>query len=343
MEPAIRFRFSGLPFEISLIIFEYAAEPTFSQKEKYADKNPYATALSLCLVSRLARRIALPKLLHTISLRRYRSLNAFANVLRMQKAYATEKNDLFLDYTSVVKRVCISHNDLRERRARDSTMQLYMIPLVPVLLAAPALAIDYYYLKHVVQIVEDVWNSRAHLNTDYLFPAKTQSLTIMGHRTDWEIFRHIRRGSVFLASIPHLTYLINIGKEGDTFRDISRGLISPELPLHMWMHDIPWACMQSLKTFSVVYPHLDSPYDVAAYIDDSRGLDLHVERLTISTSLFRQDPASFPWVAPPFPVTRPGEKSILSDGVSFEVTHSRASFWQFFYIWDKAWASGLTD
>ncbi|KAG2033196.1 hypothetical protein BDR03DRAFT_1014553 [Suillus americanus] len=346
MELDNRFRFNDLPLEIALIIIRDAAEPTFSQKEKYDDKNPYATALSLCLVSRLMRRITLPKFLHTVSLRRCHSMKMFANALLMQKVYAIEQSDLFFDYTSVVQRMWISHNDFAEHRLRDSETKLYMNLLLPVLLAVPSLAIDWYNLELVVQLVEDARTSDADLDADHrhsLSPGKTQSLTIMGHCTNWEISKHIRKGSMFLASIPHLTYLANIGTEGDIFHGISMGLVSPENPLRVWMRDIPWACMKSLETFSVVYPHVNAPYDVLAYIDETMGLDLHVERLTVSASLFRQDPVSFPWVTPPFPVTCPGEKSTPSDGVSFEVTHDRVNFWQFFYMWDKAWACGLTD
>ncbi|KAG2033195.1 hypothetical protein BDR03DRAFT_985193 [Suillus americanus] len=346
MEPTICFRFSDLPLEIALLVLKYAAEPTFSQEEKYAEKNPYATALSLCLVSRLVRRTILPEFLHTISLRRCHNMRMFAIALLMQKVYAEDKSHLFFDYTSVVRRIWISHNDFAEHRFQDSETKLYMNLLVPVLLTAPELALDWYNLKLVVQIVEDARTSGARLDDDQrhaLFPGKTQSLTIMGHCTNWGIFKHVRKGSVFLASIPHLTYLANIGTEGDIFCDFSMGLLSPENPLRVWMRDIPWTCMKSLKTFSVVYPHLNAPHDIPSYIDDARGLDLHVERLTVSASLFRQDPENFPWVTPPFPVTKHGKKSTPSDGVSFEVTHDRVNFWQYFYMWDKAWACGLTD
>ncbi|KAG2028558.1 hypothetical protein BDR03DRAFT_1096431 [Suillus americanus] len=64
-------------------------------------------------------------------------------------------------------------------------------------------------------------------------------------------------------------------------------------------------------------PDHGSTNNICAYALPRRGLDLHVERLTVSAPLFRQNPASFPWVTPPFPVTDPGEKIIRSDGVSF--------------------------
>ncbi|KAG1837413.1 hypothetical protein DFJ58DRAFT_629272, partial [Suillus subalutaceus] len=204
---------SDLPLEILLMILDHAAEPTFSQKEKYDDKNPYATALSLCSVSRLVRRITLPKLLHTILLRRSHSVGMFANALRIQQAYAAEKSDLFFDYTSVIQRMWIG--SLKECRSPDSELKLDMSVLVPTLLASPALAVDCSSLRLVVQSVENAWKSRRDPNVAHRpspFPGKTQSLTITarGHDAEAQIFRSIdtRKGTVFLPSIPHLTYLI---------------------------------------------------------------------------------------------------------------------------------------
>lgn len=107
MEPANPSPFSNLPIEIALIVFTYAAKPTFSQEEKYDDKNPYSTAVSLCLVSQLVRRTILPEFLHTILLRRPNSVNMFENALRMQKAYAEKESDLVFDYISAIKRMWI--------------------------------------------------------------------------------------------------------------------------------------------------------------------------------------------------------------------------------------------
>ncbi|KAG2338321.1 hypothetical protein BDR05DRAFT_1004361 [Suillus weaverae] len=168
----------------------------------------------------------------------------------------------------------------------------------------------------------------------------------MGHASESEIFKNIRKGSVFLASIPHLTYLVNTAVEGEEFCFISRGLMSPAYPVRAWMVDIPWACMKSLETFSVVYPHMDVSYDdhFQAHTNNGTGLDLHVERLTVSASLFHRHAKSFPRVpTPPFPVTSPGEKNMRSDGVFVEVTRDRVNFWDYYFKWDRAWACGLTD
>ncbi|KAG2033163.1 hypothetical protein BDR03DRAFT_968132 [Suillus americanus] len=344
MEPAIRSRSSDLPLEILLMILEDVVEPTFSQEEKYDDQNPYATALSLCLVSRLVRRITLPKFLHTISLRRIASVRMFANALLMQKAYAEENSDLFFDYTSVVQRMWIGNSTESQLWGFELAREISV--LVPMILATPAIAFDSCYLKLIVQSVEDASTSRADPNADHgpsPFPVKIQSLTIMGHSTSGTIFKTIRKGSVFLASIPRLTYLIDLPYDSDTFRDISRGIKPPWFLMTLWLHDIPWTCMKSLETFSVVYPHLAEPYKIRSYIDCTRGVDLHVERLTISAPLYRKDPRSFPWMEPPFPVTHPGQKTIHSDGVTFEVTNCREHFWRFYYRWDKPWARGITD
>ncbi|KAG1882523.1 hypothetical protein F4604DRAFT_1494901, partial [Suillus subluteus] len=175
--------------------------------------NPYATALSLCSVSRLVRRITLPKLLHTILLRRSHSVGMFSNALRIQQAYAAEKSDLFFDYTSVIQRMWIG--SLKECRSPDSELKSDLSVLVPTLLASPALAVDCSSLRLVVQSVENAWKSRRDPNVEHgpsPFPGKTQSLTITarGHNAEAQIFRSIdtRKGTVFLPSIPHLTYLI---------------------------------------------------------------------------------------------------------------------------------------
>ncbi|KAG2073896.1 hypothetical protein BDR04DRAFT_1140968 [Suillus decipiens] len=347
MEPAIRFRFSDLPREIALMIFRYAAEPTFSQKEEYADKNPYATALSLCLVSRLVRRTILPQFLHTISLRRCLSLKMFANALRMQKAYAEKQSDLSVDYTSLVQRVWVGRDELFSLPFfRDIELEECMSLLLPVLLAAPELAIEYCYFNLVVRSAQNAWISRADPDVDNgpsLFPVKTKNLTIMSDYAGFHVFKyHRRRPSIFLESIRHLTYLVEIGTNRRTFHKISRGLEPPEPTLRDWMDDIPWGLMENLKTFSVVYPHMGTPREIFTYMEEIEGLDLHVERLTISVPLFKQDPKSFPWVTAPFPVTACGEKRIQSDGVSFKVTHDRVYFGEF-SKWDKAWACGITD
>ncbi|KAG1895320.1 uncharacterized protein F5891DRAFT_674714 [Suillus fuscotomentosus] len=348
MEPDIDSPFSDLPIEIFLTICKDAAQPTFSQREKYDIKNPYSTALSLCLVSRLVRRIILPDFLHTILLRRHHSLKKFANALLMQKAYAEKESDLFFDYTSAIQRMWMSN-------AFD-----YFVYAEP----RPPSNNRFTFYKRLCSkmnelgrnSVQDAWSSRTDINVGghASFAGKTKNLTIIRRGDDldtWtgripDVFSNEIKESVFLASIPHLTHLIDLAEESNTFRGISHGVHSPGDSLFFWMKDTTWACMKSLETLSVVYPHLPPLHDLksisyAAYA--TRGIDLHVERLTVSAALYKQDPDSFPWGPPWFPVTDPGNKRIQSDGVSFEVTRDKTYFSQYFCSWDKAWACGLTD
>jgi hypothetical protein len=344
MEPAIRFPFSDLPTEIALIVFKYAAKPTFSQKEEYKDKNPYATALSLCLVSRLARLTILPEFLHIVLLPERHNLKAFAFTLLMQKVYAKQESHLFFDYIPAVQRLWIGHST--DDLVWNASLEIDMTLLLPVLLAVPTLAIEVRYLDIIVKFMEASQPPRTDPNVDHEpspFPWKTQTLTVEVYRKDVEIFHKIHKKSAFLASIPHVTYLIDLSPDSDIFRDISRGLKSPEIALKSWVRDIPWAYMESLETFSMVYPYLAPPYKIRSYIDQTRGVDLHVERLTVSAPLYRQNPESFPWVTAPFPVTLPGERIARTDGLSFKVTHGQGHFWRFYFTWEKVWACGLTD
>ncbi|KAG2102804.1 uncharacterized protein F5147DRAFT_809836 [Suillus discolor] len=354
-----------LPIEIILTICKNAAQPTFSQREKYDIKNPYSTALSLCLVSRLVRRIILPDFLHTILLRRRHSAKKFANALLMQKAYAEEKSDLFFDYTSAVQRMWISdvfdYVVYAEARSEDQDSPFFwqtrywvqnkdeerarnISVLLPVILAAAELAVDAPHLEHITDIVQDAWSSRTDLNVGghLSFPGKTKNLTIL---CKVEHSYYFGSRPLFLASIPHLTYLIDLAEHSDIFRGISCGVNSPHM-VSPWINDNAWNAIKSLETFSVVYPHLPPLHDFKSISYDAyatRGIDLHVERLTVSATLFNQDPGSFSWGPAWFPVTDPGNKRIQSDGLSFEVTRDKTHFSQYFYSWDKAWACGLTN
>ncbi|KAG1831578.1 hypothetical protein EV424DRAFT_157996 [Suillus variegatus] len=347
MEPPFRSHSGNLPMELLIPILKDAAQLTFSPREKHVDKNFYSTAVSLCRVSRLFRRIILPEMLHTVFLRH--GVKKFANALLMQKAYAEKESDLFFDYTSAIQRMWIS-NYWASLSEGLSELKLNMSILHPVILAVPVLAIDCDHLELLIQSVEDAWTSHADLNIDHEycpFPGKTQNLMIMSPGGIWIPFRSEskKKTSIFLASIPRLTYLPNLEAYSDGFRDISRGLKSPESLLDSWMNNIPWEHMTSLQTFSVVYPHLAPPFSMRSYIDPTRGLDLHVERLNLSAPLYRQNPYSFkfPWGTPPFSATKLGEKNIRSNGLSFEVTRKQTHFCRLFFSWENAWACGLTD
>ncbi|KAG1794108.1 uncharacterized protein HD556DRAFT_439934 [Suillus plorans] len=344
MESPIRSHSGNLPMELLIPILEDAAQLTFSPGEQHVDKNFYSTAVSLCRVSRLFRRIILPKMLHTVFLRGH-EVTKFANALLMQKAYAEKESDLFFDYTSAIQRMWIG-NHWASLSEGLPEFKLNMSILLPVILAVPVLAIDSEHLQLLVRGVEDAWTTHEDLNIDreYCpFPGKTQNLTIMSSNGSWDPFDHNKKTSIFLASIPRLTCLPALEVSSDVFRDISRGLRSTGSSLQYLMDKVPWAQMTNLQTFSVVYPHLGPPFSMRSYIDPTRGLDLHVERLNVSAPLYKQDPHSFPWGTPPFSVTNPGEKNIRTNGLSLEVTRKQTHFCRLFFSWENAWACGLTD
>ncbi|KAG2050242.1 hypothetical protein BDR06DRAFT_960393 [Suillus hirtellus] len=346
MKSPIRSRSGNLPMELLIPILKDAAQLTFSPEEDRVDKDFYSTAVSLCRVSRLFRCIILPEMLRTVFLRDH-GLKKFANALLMQKAYAEKESDLFFDYTSAIQKMWIS--DYRTSRSAGlSELMLNMTILHPVILAVPVLALGSGHFQLLAQTVEDAWTSHENLNIDHEycpFPGKIQNLTVMSSSGSWAPFHkdQIKKIPLFLASITHLTCLPDLQRTSDVFRDISRGLTSPESSLLCWMGRIPWDQMTSLQTFSMVYPHLGPPFSMRSYIDPERGLDLHVERLNVSAPLYRQNPRSFPWGTPPFSITNPGEKNIRTDGLSFEVTREQTHFCRSFFSWETAWACGLTD
>ncbi|KIK38689.1 hypothetical protein CY34DRAFT_14886 [Suillus luteus UH-Slu-Lm8-n1] len=347
MKSSICFPFSDLPVEIALIIFEYAAKPTFSQKEEYNDQNPYADALSLCLVSRLVRSTVLPELMHTVLLPTRRNIEAFASALELQKKYTEDKSHLSFDYTRAVQRLWLAEPG--KNPILDDGLKQRITTLLPVILAVPTLAVQPGYLSLIDESVEGLQSLGTDPNVDHgLSPVlgKTLIVTVETYRLYIKPFQYIHQKPVkksgFLASVSHLTYLTELNPDSDTFRSISEGVESPDIPLGFWMGDIPRNCMNSLKSFSVVYPHFGLPHKVVPFFRPE-GVDLHVQRLTVSAPVDMQNPKSFPSVTAPFPITLPGEESAPTEGVSFKVTHDQGHFQRWDFTWEKVWACGLTD
>ncbi|KIK40432.1 hypothetical protein CY34DRAFT_807225 [Suillus luteus UH-Slu-Lm8-n1] len=347
MKSSICYPFSVLPVEIVLMIVKYAAKPTFSQKEEYNDQNPYAHALSLCLVSRLVRLTVLPEFLHTVLLPTRRNLEAFASALELQKKYTEDKSHLAFDYTRAVQRLWLAGAGTNP--TLDDGLKQRITTLLPVILAVPTLAVQPGYLSLIDESVEGLQSLRTDPNVDHgpsPVPGKTLIVTVETYLVSHQTFKYIRQKPVkksgFLASIFHLTYLIELNPDSDRFRDISKGITTPDFFLIIWMGDIQWNCMNNIKTFSVVYPHLGLPHKVASFFRPE-GVDLHVQRLTVSAPVDMQDPESFPWVTAPFPITLPGEESAPTKGLSFKVTHDQGHFQRWDFTWEKVWACGLTD
>ncbi|KAG1732551.1 hypothetical protein EDB19DRAFT_1609647, partial [Suillus lakei] len=209
--------FSDLPTEIALLILEEAARPTFSQCDKYSDRNPYSSALALCRVSRKLRHAVLPYMLDTILLPQLRNVRAFVNALHIQKKYT---DDLSIDYASVVRKIWIGEHGgnlaenplLNAYRAPECELSLSL--LAPVLLAAPSLALDWTSLILLSDCLEHVCKSRPDMTlaSEYSPPPwETRSLTLSGTsaRAPWWPFTTTTTQGLtaFLASLCHLTYL----------------------------------------------------------------------------------------------------------------------------------------
>ncbi|KAG2050939.1 hypothetical protein BDR06DRAFT_1010879 [Suillus hirtellus] len=154
MEPT-SFRFNDLPTELALIIFKHAAQPPFAQYAPFT-QDPYSSALSLCQVSKIVRRAALPEILHTVLLSTTHDLLAFVRALRMQKTYMDQQHDLAFDYAPCVHTMSIGHFRGPLRSSPNSYFSV-LIPelegeidislLAPVILGVSSLAISFRNLN----------------------------------------------------------------------------------------------------------------------------------------------------------------------------------------------------
>ncbi|KAG1734487.1 hypothetical protein EDB19DRAFT_1727228 [Suillus lakei] len=278
MEPPtpITFRFRDLPTELALLVFTFAAEPDFAQPDTYATKNPYSAALSVSRVSKLVRRVVLPRMLHTVLLPEPRQVTAFVQALRMQKIYIEQQqHDLSVDYTSRVHRMWIGMfrgplqdaNTVTPSAAKpgsDSDVSL----LAPVILAAPSLAVDFLSLDVLLACLKHASNCDVDLNVEprnSVRPWSTKSLTLSGGLSlQWSPFMKTVHGNNFLASISHLTFLSSSSHDksrhfqGSCVSNIGSQDSEPMLPL--WMAGAPF---KRLQTFSRIIPHIDSELPVA--------------------------------------------------------------------------------
>ncbi|KAG1898987.1 uncharacterized protein F5891DRAFT_912463, partial [Suillus fuscotomentosus] len=215
----ISFRFDDLPTELALIIFKYAAQPPFAQYAPFT-RDPYSSALSLCQVSKIVRRAALPEILHTVLLSTTHDLLAFVRALRMQKTYMDQQHDLAFDYAPCVHTMSIGHFRGPLRSPPNSYFSVPMPELegeidisllAPVILGASSLAINFNNLNLLSNCLKHACNSDVDLNVDHknsLLPWSIRSLTLLGHFFDpWWSFMGSVHGYAFLASIQHLTLL----------------------------------------------------------------------------------------------------------------------------------------
>ncbi|KAG2121738.1 hypothetical protein DEU56DRAFT_701339, partial [Suillus clintonianus] len=215
------FRFADLPTELALLVFVFAAQPTFTETDTYNARNPYSPALLLCSVSRIVRRTVLPSILHTVLLSESRHVMAFVDALYMQKAYAEQQHHLCLDYASSVHRIWMGEflgpprvpnaPFISSFTPYGSEPELDVSLLAPVLLAAPSLALDFASLDVLLCCIKYTLDSDVDLKVDHErspSPWSTKNLTLSGCVSRrWRPFTETVHGYAFLSSISHLTSL----------------------------------------------------------------------------------------------------------------------------------------
>lgn len=347
MQATSPFPFANLSTELVLLIFAHAARPTFIETGDDASKNPYATALSLCRVSKIVRRTVLPELLRTILLPEYNNVTAFVRTLRMQQAYALQGNDLHFDYAGRVGRIWFGqicepppqapvHSSFASSTTPELDVDFSL--LAPALLSAPSLALDFESLWLLYGCLESAWNSHIHMNDPERAPPpwRTNNLTLVGELNRWRPLTSTAEGSAFLASISRLSFLSPKRTETHllpTYDPCFDDLEHRKYPLPAWMTSVPWDFFKHLRTVSLALPRI--VLTVAAKTSLSEE-DVDVEVLTLF-----DPPHSAYWEPKDISAyTESGEGCIVSVGVRAELGDSsvqnRVSF-----DWEEAWARGL--
>lgn len=333
MEPITRFPFAELPADL------------------YDARSPYSSALALCRVSKIVRRVVLPELLHTILLPDSRHVVKFVHALRMQKAYKEKGNDLHFEYIPRVRKMWIvshggnltpahSPHPSRAYALTPSESPLDISLVAPILLAVPSLALSCTSLDLLVECLEHAWKSRAatHVDSEHSpHPWNTQTLTLSctpitaGPR--WERLTDTPQGSAFLASISHLStnpYVCDYKSHTTN--------VCLEYCLPQWMKIAPWASFKSLQTVFLPYPRIKLSVDQFALI--FTGIDSHVELLTLSASLLRDNCDCIPKEIKGFAEIGPGKEPCRSEDIRLKVSNSRIR-WYTRDGWEKVWACML--
>ncbi|KAG2363231.1 hypothetical protein BDR07DRAFT_1375955 [Suillus spraguei] len=331
MESITRFPYTDLPVELAFMILEYTARPTFDQADLYDARSSYSSALALCHVSKIVRRVVLPELLHTILLPDFRHVEKFVHALRMQKTYKEKGSDLYFEYAPRVHKMWIvSHggnltpaqvcHTPRAYALKPSESLLDISLLAPILLTASSLALSWTSLDLVIECLEHAWKSHAVVDENSPPPWNTQTLMLSctppttGPR--WERLTDTPQGSTFLGLISHLSTNPYVCDYKSYVADSCRDYRLPS-----WMEITPWASFKSLKTVFLPYPRINPSADPFASI--FTGINSHVELLMLSASLLRDHYDCIPKGIKAFAEIRPGEECIRSDGIRLKVSESR--------------------
>ncbi|KAG2121747.1 hypothetical protein DEU56DRAFT_833787 [Suillus clintonianus] len=342
------FIFANLSTELVLLVFSHAARPTFVKIDDNVPKNPYASALSLCSVSKIVRRTALPQLLRTVLLSEYKNVTTFVRALRMQHAYAQQGSDLHVDYAGYIDRIwfgqiCEPPPQAPVHRSFSSSitpeLNIDFSLLAPVLLSAPSLALDFESLWLLYGCLESTWNSHICMNNNNECsapPWNTKTLTLVGEFNRWRPLTSTAEGSALLASISRLTFLSPTKAEAfllPTYDPCFDDLEHRKYPLPEWMTSVPWASFKSLQSVSLTLPRI--VLTVAVETSYREG-NVDVELLTLF-----DPPQSAHWAPKDISAyTESGEGCVVSIDVRAKSEDSPTQF-SFSFDWEEAWARGL--
>jgi len=346
MQATSPFPFANLSTELILLIFAHAATPTFVKSSDDTSENPYASALSLCHVSKIVRRTVLPELLRTVMLPEYKNVTAFVRALRMQRAFALQENDLRFDYAGRIDRIWFGricepppqapvHSNFASSIMSELDVDFSL--LAPVLLSSPSLALDFESLWLLYGCLESAWNSHNYMNDiERTPPRRTTNLTLVGAFNRWRPLTSTTEGSAFLASISRLSFLSPTTAETHllpTYDPCFDDMEHRKYPLPEWMTNVPWASFKRLQTVSLVLPRI--VLTVAAKTSLSEE-NVDVELLTLF-----DPPHSTYWEPKDISAyIESGEGHIVSVNVRAKLRDSSVQF-SVSFDWEEAWACGL--
>lgn len=347
MQATSPFPFGNLSTELVLLIFAHAARPTFVKTGDDVPKNPYASALSLCRVSKVVRRTVLPELLRTILLPEYNNVAAFVRALRMQQIFSLQENDLRFDYAGRIDRIWFGqicepppqapvHSSFASSTTSERDVDFGL--LAPVVLSAPSLALDFESLWLLYGCLESAWSSHVNTNDPVRVPPpwRINNLTLVGEFNRWRPLTSTAEGSAFLASISRLSFLSPARAQTHllpTYDPCFDDLEYRKYPLPEWMTSVPWESFKHLQTVSLVLPRIVLTVAAKTCLSEE---NVDVELLTLF-----DPPRSAYWEPKDISAyTESGEGRVVSVGVRTKLGYSPIQFTVFF-DWEEAWACGL--
>ncbi|KAJ8589527.1 hypothetical protein M405DRAFT_205880 [Rhizopogon salebrosus TDB-379] len=335
-----RFSPVDLPTELCLLILTYAARPISS-------------ALALCHVSGIVRRIVLPQLLHTVILSKPDNVLAFMHALHMQGAYAQQEHHLYFDYAAHVRKIWIHATQTVSYDVYKDNIDFSI--LAPVLLASQSLAISFEDTFLLDGCLEYAWSPHVDLNVDHKrspLPWSTKTLTLLKDMDfpdfldspDSYPLANTAQGRAFLASISRI--IIFPSTIADHY-EISECCDSGHLLGHrypLWVDHFPWGSLKSLRTVSMALPHITIPSSVLdppdEYEEEFHWRNVPVELLTFSAATINLMSSCF-WAQKKLDTYSGGGECISSVEVYGEVCYFRLGSILVdvcCFNWEQVWA-----